>query len=177
MAAAIASTALVLAAGRRGAEDSVARMQNKSHKCLVEIDGRVMLERVVEALLDSGPIDRVLVSIEREDLLGASERLEGWLAEGRMVFAQSRETLADSVVDAARGKDGALPLIVTTGDNVLHTPEFLREFAELGFEQPVIHGPAVQQQQRCAAARPAHEQARSGHVDPVAGSRHRHQGR
>jgi len=130
MAAAIASTALVLAAGRRGAEDSVARMQNKSHKCLVEIDGRVMLERVVEALLDSGPIDRVLVSIEREDLLGASERLEGWLAEGRMVFAQSRETLADSVVDAARGKDGALPLIVTTGDNVLHTPEFLREFAE-----------------------------------------------
>jgi len=122
--------ALVLAAGRRGSEDSVARLQNKSHKCLVEIDGKVMLERVVEALLESGRIKSVLVSIEREDLLPATPRLREWLESGRMRFTPSRETLADSVADAVRAEPDACPMVITTGDNVLHTPAFLREFTD-----------------------------------------------
>lgn len=122
--------ALVLAAGRRGSEDSVAQLQNKTHKCLVEIDGRVMLERVVESLLESGRIDCVLVSIEREDLLGATPKLGAWLDSGRMRFTPSRETLADSVFEAVRAETDPYPMVITTGDNVLHTPEFLREFTD-----------------------------------------------
>lgn len=122
--------ALVLAAGRGGRKDSVAQLQNKTHKCFVEIGGQVMLERVVEALLDSGRIDCVLVSIEREDLLRATPKLESWLESERMRFTPSRPTLADSVVDAVRAEPDPYPMVITTGDNVLHTPEFLREFAD-----------------------------------------------
>ena len=47
-------TALVLAASRRGSDDPVAALVGESHKCLVKIAGKPMLERVVQALLDSG---------------------------------------------------------------------------------------------------------------------------
>jgi choline kinase len=43
-------TALVLAASRQGFDDPVAKLQNKSHKCLVNIDGIAMIERVVQTL-------------------------------------------------------------------------------------------------------------------------------
>lgn len=119
---------LVLAAARRGVEDAVARMGGTSHKCLVEIDGEAMLERVVAALDASGVIGRILISIEREELLRATPRLAGWLDRGRIEFFESRPTLADSVLAVAERAPDCLPLAITTGDNVLHTPELVREF-------------------------------------------------
>jgi len=124
------ATALVLAAGRGGRNDPVARMQDTTHKCLVEIDGQMMLERVVEALVDSGRIARVLVSIEREELLRSTPRLSTWLEEGRMALAESRETLADSILAAAEAHSDIFPLVITTGDNVLHTPGFIQDFVD-----------------------------------------------
>jgi len=124
------ATALVLAAGRGGREDPVARMQDTTHKCLVEIDGQVMLERVVGALLASGRIDRVLVSVESAEVLRATPQLSAWLEEGRMVLAESRDTLADSVVSAAETQGDIFPLVITTGDNVLHTSAFIRDFVD-----------------------------------------------
>lgn len=122
--------ALILAAARRGVEDAVARMGGRSHKCLVEIDGEAMLERVVAALDGSGAIGRILVSIEREELLRATPRLAGWLDAGRIEFFESCPTLADSVLAVAGRAPECLPLTITTGDNVLHTPELVRAFVE-----------------------------------------------
>ena len=39
-----ALNALVLAASRQGVDDPVARLQNKTHKCLVKTDGIAMIE-------------------------------------------------------------------------------------------------------------------------------------
>ena len=47
-------TALVLAASRQGIDDPVARLQNKSHKCLVAVDGIAMIERVIQTLQRTG---------------------------------------------------------------------------------------------------------------------------
>ncbi|GAK33821.1 hypothetical protein JCM17846_24760 [Iodidimonas nitroreducens] len=123
-------TALVLAAGRRGAEDSVARLQKISHKCFVTIDGEVMLERVIAALFDSGAIDRVLVSIEDASWLKSSPRLKAWFEDGRVLHAMSQPTLADSIFAAAEAVPDCLPLVITTGDNALHTPELVRDFCD-----------------------------------------------
>lgn len=119
---------LVMAASRRGVDDPVAQLQQKSHKCLVELDGQVMLERVIEALIDSGCFTVVHVSIDDEAVLQATERMRHWLAEGQMVFVESRGNLADSVLAAVQQIDPPLPLIITTGDNALHTPELVRDF-------------------------------------------------
>lgn len=119
---------LVLAASRRGAEDVVAKLQDKSHKCLVELDGQVMLERVIEALIDSDCFDSIHVSVDEESILLATDRMKAWVTDGTVRFIQSRGNLADSVLAAVDEIEHPLPLIITTGDNALHTPELVRDF-------------------------------------------------
>nr|WP_275950714.1 nucleotidyltransferase family protein [Croceibacterium selenioxidans] len=117
-----------MAASRRGVDDPVAKLQQKSHKCLVEIGGQVMLERVLEALIDSRCFDRVHVSVDRPDILTATPKMSAWVDEGRVVYVQSHGNLADSVLRAVETIGNALPLVITTGDNALHTPEIVRDF-------------------------------------------------
>lgn len=124
------ATALVMAASRQGPRDVVAQMQNKSHKCLVEIDGVVMLERVVGALIDADCFERIYVSIENEGILRSVPQLGTWLDEGRIAAVESTGNLADSVYSAASEIPSAFPLVITTGDNALHTPELVRDFMD-----------------------------------------------
>lgn len=124
-----AMTALVLAASRRGGDDPVARLRGTSHKCLVTVDGVAMIERVVTALLDSGCFRRILVSIESADVLRRVDTCRRWLDEGVIEVVASADNMADSVLRLAEEIDDLLPLVVTTADNALHTPNLLRDFA------------------------------------------------
>lgn len=121
-------TALVMAASRRGPRDSVAQLQDKSHKCLVEIAGQVMLERIVQTLLDSGCFNRVAISIEEEAVVRQVPQISAWIDDGTVVITPSRGNLAGSVLAATEVLDNPLPLVITTGDNALHTPELIRDF-------------------------------------------------
>ncbi len=121
-------TGLVMAASRSGVRNSVAQLQDKSHKCLVEIAGQVMLERVVGTFLDSGCFHRVAISIEDESVVRQVPRISAWLNEGLVVVTPSRGNLADSVVAAVDVLEDPLPLVITTGDNALHTPDLVRDF-------------------------------------------------
>lgn len=121
-------TALVLAASRKGFDDPVAKLQNKSHKCLVNIDGIAMIQRVVQTLLDSECFGRILISIEDEQVLRDLVSIQGWLKEGTVEIVPSSGNLADSLVSATKMINKPLPLVITTADNVLHTPELVRDF-------------------------------------------------
>lgn len=121
-------TALVLAASRQGVDDPVAKIQNKSHKCLVTIDGVAMIERVVQTLIDSGCFARILISIESEQVLEELPLAKNWLEQGTIKVVPSSGNLADSVVNLSRMIKQPLPLVITTADNALHTPELLRYF-------------------------------------------------
>ncbi len=121
-------TALVLAASRRGSDDPVAALVGESHKCLVKIAGKSMLERVVQALLDSGVCEHILISIESEQVLRRSPGLAAWLDNGTIETVASGSNLADSVLAVARQERPPLPLLVTTADNALHTPELVADF-------------------------------------------------
>lgn len=121
-------TGLVMAASRRGPTDSVAQLQNKSHKCLVEIAGTVMLERVVGTMLEAGCFSRVAISIEDESVVRQVPQIAAWMDEGQVVVAPSRGNLAGSVLAAVEYLDDPLPMVITTGDNALHTPDLVRDF-------------------------------------------------
>jgi len=121
-------TALVLAASRQGVDDPVAKIQNKTHKCLVTLDGIAMIERVVQALIDSECFSRILISIESEQVLENLPSAKRWLKEGAIKVIPSYGNLADSVVNFAKSVDQPLPLVITTADNALHTPELVRYF-------------------------------------------------
>lgn len=59
-------TALVLAATRGGPRDPLAQAGGVSHKAFIDLAGKPMLRRVVEAVVGSGRVGRVIVSIEQE---------------------------------------------------------------------------------------------------------------
>ena len=122
---------LVLAASRRGAGDSVARLQGKSHKCLVDLAGMAMIERVLRALFDSGRCAIAYVSIESETVLREVPAVAEWLDRGKVVVVESKGNLADSVIAAIACIDTPLPMIITTGDNALHTPELVRDYVDM----------------------------------------------
>ena len=61
-------TALVLA-GTRAGGDPLAEYAGVSHKALIEVGGRTMVERVVEALAAAPEVERIVVAIERPELL------------------------------------------------------------------------------------------------------------
>ena len=121
-------SALVVAASRRGVEDELARRGGVSHKCFIDIAGEPMLRIVVGALLQSGRIGHVVVSID-EEARGEAEALLAPL-DGHISVVGSQPTLGSSVLSAIDEIPDLLPLVITTGDNALHTPEIVRFFCD-----------------------------------------------
>lgn len=120
-------TALVLAADR-GPDDPVARAGGKRRKCLVEVGGVAMLERVVAALAASSRVGRIVVSIDEADLLCGLAGLRGGLAEGRISAVVSAATPSESVLAAIEALPDGLPLLVTTADHALLTTAMVDHF-------------------------------------------------
>ncbi|MEA3015964.1 MAG: hypothetical protein QOI38_686 [Sphingomonadales bacterium] len=114
-------TAIVLAAQRGGRLDPLADRFGVSHKCLVPIVGKPLLERVLRALAQVPGISRIHISIEQE-AVEAARRVPG--ANGELGvpvdFVPSAPTLTDSVYAAAHGIEE--PILITTADNVLLSP-------------------------------------------------------
>ncbi len=131
------ATALILAASRRGAADSVAKIQSLSHKCLVVIDGMVMLERVVCEIRASDHIGRIFVSIESQEILESVPALKAMLNAGEIHYLPSAENLYLSIKNAAEQIDNPWPLVISTGDNALHTTEMIDHFSEEIFSAPI----------------------------------------
>ncbi len=121
-------TAIVLAASRRGPGDEVARLDNKSHKCLVSLNGTAMIERVIQAVVDASSIRRIFVSVEDPAVLRSVPKIAAWLDDGTIHPIKSQGDLAQSLLSAVKDISDPYPLIVTTGDNALHTAEMLEHF-------------------------------------------------
>lgn len=122
-------TVLVLAASR-GNRDPLAVRGGVSHKVFIDIAGVPMLRRVVESVIDSGRAKRVIVAIEEASMAQAREILTPLGADDLIVYTPSRESIGTSVAAVAEAFPDALPLVITTGDNALHTGEMVRFFCD-----------------------------------------------
>ena len=122
-------TALVLAASR-GNLDPLAQAGGVSHKCFIDIAGEPMLRRVVRAVLESGGAARTIVAIEEESIEEARAILATLPGAEAIRYAASRDNISTSVSAVVEAHPDALPLVVTTGDNALHTAEMFRFFCD-----------------------------------------------
>ena len=122
-------TALVLAASR-GNLDPLAQAGGVSHKCFIDIGGEPMLRRVVRAVAESGRIGRIVVSIEEESTAEARAILAPVAGAQAFEYVASKDNIATSVTAAAEAYPDLLPLVITTGDNALHTAEMVRHFCD-----------------------------------------------
>jgi hypothetical protein len=120
-------TGLVLAASR-GTLDPLAQAGGVSHKCFIDIAGQPMLRRVVEGVMGSGRIGRTIVAIEPESIEEAKAILAGLPGAETIEYVESRENIGSSV--SAIASPELLPLVITTGDNALHTAEMVRFFCD-----------------------------------------------
>ncbi len=120
-------TGLVLAASR-GHRDPLAQAGGVSHKCFIDIAGQPMLRRVVASVLESGRVRRTIVAIEPGSVEEARAILAGLPGAESIEFVPSGATIGATVGAIVTAEH--LPLIITTGDNALHTPTLLRHFCD-----------------------------------------------
>jgi GTP:adenosylcobinamide-phosphate guanylyltransferase len=113
-------TAVVLAASR-GPNDPMAKAYGVPHKCIIPIAGKPMLARVVQALSQSDLVSRISISIESatiiEQALGPDASIVNWVRSDRS---------APLSAIAAIQVQSAYPVLITTGDHPLLTPEMVR---------------------------------------------------
>ena len=124
---AAALSALVLAGSRPGG-DALAQHAGVSHKALIEVGGRTMIERVVGALASLPQVQRIVIAIDRPEVLTALPGLSAPGCPKPVATMPAASTPSASV--AAAIADMGTPLVVTTADHALLRPEWLRAFLE-----------------------------------------------
>ena len=124
-------TALVMAANRPGIVNPIAEKAGVSHKCLAPANGIPMLQRVVDCLRQAEAVGRIVISVEDPAVIDKVPALAALRASGEIETVASGANLFESVVMASdyAGPEGH-PIIFTTADNALHTPELIDYFAE-----------------------------------------------
>lgn len=125
-------TALVLA-GERPGDDPVGRPFGTSPKPLITVAGRPMVARVVDTLLRSPEVARVVVLAHDVAVIAAV------LPAGVRVLT-SGPGIAASVRGVAGSADAPWPVLVTTADHPLLTPASVAEFVAGGGEADLAVG-------------------------------------
>ena len=116
-------TAVVLAGSRPG-RDAFADSLGTDVKALIEVGGVPMVRRVVDALLASASVGRIVV------LGQAVERIAAALPKDKRVSVRaSQGTIAETLLELIADKTLAWPVLVTTADHALLDPATVDEFA------------------------------------------------
>lgn len=142
-------TALVLAGSRAGG-DPLAAYAGVSHKALIEIGGRSMIEYVVAALAASTRVKRIVICIDRPEIL---EPLAGLRAPacGKPVTTMRAASGPSASVAAAMEQEGT-PLLVVTGDHPLLRPAWIDTFLAACPAQADVVGALARKAAVCASA-------------------------
>lgn len=119
--------AVVMAAQRTGVVNELAADAGVSHKCLIEMDGKMLIEHVLDALDASPEVALITVSIDQIDVLDGIPVFNRMKAGGKVRAVQSGTDLYSSFLVAIEGTD-RFPALVTTADNVLLTPAMVTHF-------------------------------------------------
>lgn len=115
---------IILAGSRYGECEPLAQHGKVSHKALLPVGGKPMIERVVEALEATGGLGPLWVSIEKPDYLS--------FLGNRIKTLTAASTPSDSVFQAV--KKIGFPCLVTTADHALLQPEWVKEFLQKSHE-------------------------------------------
>ena len=118
---------LVLAAQRPGVTNPLAEAAGVSHKCIMPMHDRPLIEHVLSTLEAMPVAERITVSIDDASALDQIPLVQKLIADGRLTIVQSGASLFDSVSDALATPE-AYPVAITTADNALLTPDMLSHF-------------------------------------------------
>ncbi len=119
--------AVVMAAQRVGVVNELAADAGVSHKCLIEMDGKKLIEHVLDCLDASPEVDRVTVSVDDVSVLDGVPAFTRMQEQGKARAVEAATDLFASFLVAMEGGN-RYPTLVTTADNVLLTPGMVKHF-------------------------------------------------
>ncbi|QHI95594.1 NTP transferase domain-containing protein [Aristophania vespae] len=111
---------IILAGSRSGERDPLALHGNVTHKALLNVGGKPMIERVVETIETIDELGPIWVSIENTECLN--------FLGNRINIIKSQPSPSESVLDALT-KVG-FPCLITTADHALLQKEWVKEFLD-----------------------------------------------
>ena len=121
-------TAVVLA-GERPGETAFADAHGVASKALIPVAGEPMLVRVVQTLLESAPVGRILILAQRPERL-----LRGTLAwmsdDERIAAVASGDGISTSIAEIAGSPQAPFPFLVTTADHALLSRPMIETFVD-----------------------------------------------
>jgi GTP:adenosylcobinamide-phosphate guanylyltransferase len=118
----IGATAILLAGSRPGG-DPFAEQFGTSLKALIPVLGEPMVRRPAAALLASEEVARVRV------LTQDPERIAEVLPkDARLTVEHSQGTIAETLIQLCKDPATEWPLLITTADHALLTPEIIHDF-------------------------------------------------
>ena len=114
-------TVIVLAGQRAGIVNPLAARAGVSHKCLVPIAGRPLIDHVLDTVTAAPAVSEIRISLEPEAHDAVARIAAEFAGRGVPIrLVANARSIVDSV-NAAAGDDPG-PFVVTTADNVLLTP-------------------------------------------------------
>ena len=121
--------AIVLAADR-GPDDPVATAAGVAAKCLTPIGGSPMAVRVVCALEQSERVNAILLCGPTDEALRRSREVHRMVSDGRVRWMPPQATPATSAAAALAALPEDQPVLLTTGDHALLSPDMVRHFLD-----------------------------------------------
>ena len=115
-------TAVVLAGSRPGG-DEFARQFGTDLKGLVAVCGEPMVRRPIRALLASRSVGQVIVLSQAPDRIACVVP-----GDPRVTYGQSRDTIAETMLEICLDPETRWPILVTTADHALLAPEMVDQF-------------------------------------------------
>ncbi|VAW79945.1 hypothetical protein MNBD_GAMMA13-2051 [hydrothermal vent metagenome] len=125
-------TAVVLAADRN-ANDPLLQASGACCKAMLKIDGTPMLERVVQALLNSKHIDHIVISGSQKQQLPGSTFLSSALEQGLIHWKPPANSPSGSAYQAMQALADT-PVLLTTADHPLLRADIIDDFISRSLE-------------------------------------------
>ncbi len=120
----------IVLAGDRGSTDPVALHANAPCKALAEIQGRPILLRVLDVLIESDNIAEITIVGPNSDLLNQCPELVALIESGVVTWVAPATTPCTSAQAALAAANNDLPTLITTADHGFLSLEILTEFFE-----------------------------------------------
>ena len=109
---------ILLAAQRTGVENPLAKAHGVSHKCLIPIAGKTLIDRILEILISHKGCRAIHILIEPDGEEKVRPAAEKYGREDLPIhFVTSDENIAASVIKGCEQAEA--PYLITTADNVL----------------------------------------------------------
>jgi CTP:molybdopterin cytidylyltransferase MocA len=118
----------IVLAGDRGPDDPLLRAEKVPGKALIRIEKKVMLERVLEALLEADSIEEIVVSGPPAGVVEQNPILQRLFAEPLVSWQENAASPSLSAARALETLPITTPVLLTTADHALLTAEMVDFF-------------------------------------------------